>query len=262
MKLLVGTIVTLVTIFVGLFVFFDLYLPGETMPSRSPLPGFIRTSPRPLESPLPTPDDVGNDPLATPIKQAVLLNVPFTAQAPFGRWSDQRQEDGCEEASALMAVRWAQGKTLTAKEAEQEIIAISDFEQKVYGNYHDTSARDTVERIFKEYFDYDDVEAQYNITIKDIKRELSKGNVVLVPANGSKLGNPHYRPPGPVHHMLVIRGYDDANHQFITNDPGTRFGVLYHYDQDVVYNAIYDYPTGYHEPISRIVKAMIVVRPQ
>ncbi len=261
MKFLVGTLVTLVAIFVGLFVFFDLYVPSETMPSRAPLPGFIRTSPRPIESPFPTvtpEESIGS----TPIKQAVLLNVPFTAQAPFGKWSDQRQEDGCEEASALMAVRWAQHKTLTAQEAEKEIIAISDFEQARYGNYHDTSVRDTVSRIFKQYFNYNNVEVQYNITINDIKRELSKGNLVLVPANGSKLQNPHYQPPGPIHHMLVIRGYDDSNHKFITNDPGTRFGALYSYDQDIVYGAIYDYPTGYHEPINQIIKAMIIVHPE
>jgi len=41
--------------------------------------------------------------------------------------------------------------------------------------------------------------------------------------------------------------------------PGTRKGELYEYDTKVLFNAIRDYPTGYHEPLSKIEKNMIVV---
>ena len=52
--------------------------------------------------------------------------VPFTSQAPTGQWSDERQQDGCEEASALMAMYWVQGKSLSSQEALTKILAISD----------------------------------------------------------------------------------------------------------------------------------------
>jgi hypothetical protein len=77
--------------------------------------------------------------------------------------------------------------------------------------------------------------------------------------NGQIMHNPYYRAPGPPRHMIVIRGYDPATKQFITNDPGTRNGELYLYDAKVLFEAIRDYPTGYHETIYSIRKTMIVV---
>ena len=59
--------------------------------------------------------------------------------------------------------------------------------------------------------------------------------------------------------MIIIRGYDPLTKEFITNDPGTRKGELYRYDATVLYEAIRDYPTGYHEIIPHIEKNMIVV---
>src|SRR3989344_6679608 len=54
---------------------------------------------------------------------AVLLTVPFAAQAPFGEWSDPRQQDGCEEASTIMAMHWVRGDmSLTLEEAKKEIL--------------------------------------------------------------------------------------------------------------------------------------------
>lgn len=192
----------------------------------------------------------------------VLFSVPFTAQAPFGKWEDLRQQDGCEEAAALMAVSWARGESFTLAEAEAEIIAISDYEQEHYGNYHDTSVADSVARIYKDYFGYSRVSVRYGISIQDIKDELYGGNIVVVPTNGRLLGNPYFTPPGPDRHMLVVKGYDPTTNEFITNDNGTRWGESYRYHEAVLYNAVMDYPTGYHEPLQSIVKAMIVVQPQ
>jgi hypothetical protein len=203
----------------------------------------------------PLPNSDGN-------QDVVLLSVPFTAQAPFGKWEDPRQQDGCEEAAALMAVSWARGETFTLAHAEQQIIAISEYEEEQYGGYHDTSAADTIDRIFKGYFGYSNVRLQYGVGADDIKRELAAGNLVVVPTNGKLLGNPYFTPPGPDRHMLVVKGYDPATREFITNDNGTRWGENYRYHEAVLYNAVMDYPTGYHEPMQGVVKAMIVVQPQ
>jgi hypothetical protein len=194
-------------------------------------------------------------------KEALMVqSVPFSSQAPYGDWKDPRQQDGCEEASAMMAIRWVQGRTLSKKAALDEILKISAFEEKKYGSYHDTSASSTVERIFRGYFKYPWAEAKYGISLEDMKHELKKGNLLIVPANGRALGNPNFTPPGPDRHNLLIKGYDSVKKEFITNDPGTRKGEGFRYNEKILYNAIRDYPTGNHLPIKGVIKAMIIVR--
>ncbi|MDD4332545.1 MAG: C39 family peptidase [Patescibacteria group bacterium] len=194
------------------------------------------------------------------VKKTILLNVPFTSQAPYGEWKDKRQQDGCEEASALMAVYWARGKKLTKEIAKKEILAIADYEKKKYGSYVDTSASTTVERIFNDYFKFENVEVVYDIKLEDIIKELEAGNVVIIPANGRKLGNSNFTAPGPDRHNVLIRGYDYKTKEFITNDAGTRRGEKYRYKEKVLFKAIRDYSTGDHAPIKGEKKVMIVVK--
>lgn len=201
----------------------------------------------------------GQKPLTNIDFKGALLSVPFTPQAPFANWSDPRFEDGCEEASAIMAMAWANSETMTPQYVNEEIISISDYEVKNYGGYQDTSAADTALRIFKGYFHYGNVEARSNINNSDIKAELAKGNLVVVPMNGQKLKNPFYNPPGPVEHMVVVVGYDETTKEFITNDPGTKHGEGYRYKEDIFEKAMQDYPTGNHLPITEIKTAMIVI---
>jgi len=198
---------------------------------------------------------------ATPITSdfKILQNVPFTSQAPYGGWSDIRQEDGCEEASSLMAVSWAQGKTLTAKEALAEILGASDYIEKKYKEYRDISPVNTLNWIIKDYFNYDKAAVIEDISLEKIIAELKSGHIIIAPMNGQILNNPNYTAPGPPNHMLVIRGYDAERRVFITNDPGTRHGEAYEYDVDLVYKAIRTYPTGYHEPNKLIKKDVIIV---
>jgi hypothetical protein len=190
----------------------------------------------------------------------VLLDVAFTSQAPFGDWDDPRQQDGCEEASVLMAMLWLRGQTsISRDEALREILTASDWEQEKYGSFHDTSAQDTVERLFKDYYKHYGAYVSYDVSVDNIKKELATGHLVLVPASGQLLGNPNFSGAGPERHMLVIRGYDDRREQFITNDPGTRRGEEYKYSYNVLIDAIRDYPTGYKVPIEGVNKAIIVV---
>jgi hypothetical protein len=158
-----------------------------------------------------------------------------------------------------MAMAWVRGEKLDPTSAEKQIIEISDFEFQKYGSYEDTSADDTVARIFNAYFKYYNAAVQKNITAEDIKAELAKGHLVIVPANGKRLGNPHYKNGGPLTHMLVITGYDNRASEFITNDSGTRFGFGYRYKYSTLINAVYDYSTGNHEPQPGVKTAMIAV---
>jgi uncharacterized membrane protein (UPF0127 family) len=184
--------------------------------------------------------------------------VSFSPQAPFGEWSDDRQEDGCEEASIVMAHYWKQGKSLTREQVFAEIIALSAYEKKAYGYYNDTSAEDTA-KLFRDYYKIDGVSARGDASVDSIKQELSAGNLVITPMNGQELHNPYYTAPGPPRHMILIIGYDDVKQEFITNDPGTRRGEGYRYPYDVFVNAIHDYPSGNKIPGVNGKRMMIVV---
>lgn len=158
-----------------------------------------------------------------------------------------------------MAMSWVKGATFTQEEARREIIAASDYELANHGVFLDTSAQDTVDRIFKGYYGYQKVELRYDISVENIKNELRKGNLVITPMNGQELHNPYYTQPGPLRHMVVVIGYDPDTKEFITNDPGTRLGKQYRYSEQVLFNAIHDYLTGNDLPLPPRRTAMIVI---
>ncbi len=193
-----------------------------------------------------------------PEDKSVLLEVPFVVQAPFGEWDNPIFQDACEEAALIMAMGWVERQQITSQEARAEIQAISDFQLENYGEYRDRSSSDTAQ-LMKDYYGYQNIRVKHDITIEDIKSELRKGNLVIVPVNGQLVKNPYYTLPGPERHMLVIIGYDSQTKEFITNDSGTRHGKSYHYSVERVYNSVRDYETGYHIPIIEIQKTMIVV---
>ncbi len=209
--------------------------------------------------------DLSNFPIASAVSNSntntkiILQSVPFTSQAPYGNWKDIRQEDACEEATSLMAVKWARGETLTKNEALKEILAASDYISAKYKEFRDVSTVDTLNWIIKDYFKYQNAALKNDISLDDIISEIMKGNLVITPMNGQLLKNPNFTQPGPINHMVLIRGYDPVRKIFITNDPGTRNGELYEYDINLFYSAIRAYPTGSHELNPVVKKNMTVV---
>lgn len=197
-------------------------------------------------------------PSPSPSPQTILLDVPFMVQAPRGQWSNPLFEDGCEEASILMAWHWIKGTTLTEAQVADEIIKISAYEDTTYGPAQDRSAADTA-KLMQDYFGYTKIRVAYDVTAPDIIAELQQGHIVITPMDGRALKNPFYTPPGPERHMVVIRGYDPTTKEFITNDGGTKRGAGYRYGQQRLLSSIRDYPTGNHKPITTTRTAMIVV---
>jgi hypothetical protein len=194
------------------------------------------------------------------VKKNIVLSVPFTSQAPLFEWKDERQQDGCEEASALMALVWAKGgQGYTKKVWRDKIVGLSDWENKKYGEYRDVALTDMVDWIFRDYFDYSGAQIKTVKSAADIRSELEKGNLVLAPMNGQALKNPNFTSPGPERHMILIKGYDYKAKQFITNDPGTRKGENYRYSEKTIFNAIRAYKTGYKLPFGPLRKEVIVV---
>lgn len=222
-------------------------------PANTPSP-LNKSLPTQTFSPLPTP-------MPTALRQSILLNVPFFAQAPFGEWSDPTFQNACEEASIIMAWHWAEGIPVTKNQAKQEILALTQFEDRTYGPANDRSASDTA-KMFRDYYGYANVQERSGINTTDIRKEILSGHLVIVPINGQILNNPFYTPPGPYHHMLVVIGYDSATEEFISNDVGTRHGEKYRYAASRLAAALQDYPTGNDLPSTLGVTAMIVVLPK
>lgn len=192
------------------------------------------------------------------VVKSVQYDVPFTSQAPFGEWNVPEFQDGCEEASAIMANAWISGKSLSPAGVKKDLLNIAASEKQEIGHSTDTSAEDTKRLLLEQYFHLAHVELVEHFEKRDLIVALSRG-IVLVPMNGRLLGNPNFTSPGPLHHMVVVMGYDPRAHEFITNDPGTRKGAGYRYDEEVFFRAVRDYPTGMHEESETVEKNMIVV---
>jgi hypothetical protein len=174
-----------------------------------------------------------------PLPESKLLPVPFTPQAPTANW-DELHNEACEEASSLMADAYFSGRTestLTPEYAEKEIAKLTDWQKQNFGYYLDISTAEMAVMTNKVYGLKTKV-IQFP-SAEDIKRQIAAGNLVVFSANGQKLGNPNYKQPGPIHHMLLIKGYDKTG--FITNDSGTKKGLNYAYDYDTLKNAAADW---------------------
>jgi hypothetical protein len=209
---------------------------------------FVISKKRP--APIPVPPAISYDAITTSqpavsdsaLPAEINLNIPFTSQAPHQNW-DLPYQEFCEEASALMAASFVKGENIVGlDDADKKMLAIKDFEEKRLGTYKDTSAEETAV-IFKEFYGLEKVEVVFDPTEQIIKKYLAEGRAVVVPAAGRELGNPNYRSPGPLYHMLVIKGYTKTG-DFITNDPGTRNGADYVYKPAVLLKAMHDWNRG------------------
>lgn len=218
-------------------------LPPPTAPKPSPTP---EEKPKPPTEP------------ALEIPGSKQIDVPFIVQAPSGNWEPPYNE-ACEEASVLMVHHFYKGtKFLTDEQMKTDIDAVTEWGLKTL-NAVDTSAADTALYFVNDLgYDRSRVFVRYDFTLDDLKAVLAQGYPVIVPAAGRELENKYFRIPGPLYHMLVITGYD--RNVFITNDPGTRHGAGFVYDQTLLYDAIHDL-TPDIENIHDGRKAMIVVKP-
>jgi len=191
----------------------------------------------------------------------INLDVPFTSQAPYKIW-DELHDNACEEASIIMVYYYLTGKELTREIAEKEILNMVDWQIKNWGGHFDLNAEQMIQ-LFENYFNSNLFTASisYDFTTEDVKKELVAGNPIIIPAAGRLLGNPYFTSPGPEYHALVIKGYDDKNSEFITNDPGTRRGANFRYNYQVLENAIHDFNNAFNNAdIVNGIKAMIVIK--
>lgn len=184
------------------------------------------------------------------------LNVPFTSQAPHANWDEDHREF-CEEAAVLMAGRYFSKRTIENKDdAEAALQQLKTRELELFGYFKDTTAAETAQLLEDVYAVM--TEVIRDPTIDQLKAALAAGRLVLIPAAGRQLGNPNFRRPGPLYHMLVLKGYTKGG-KFITNDPGTRKGADYVYPFERVMTAMHDWNNG---NVADGGKVAIIVRSQ
>ncbi len=226
--------------------------PAEAVPEPEPEEEpAAQPEPAPEEEPAPEP----KPPVApAPTPQQANLAVPFTPQAPHADWSMPYQE-ACEEASLMMVHAYLSGAgPFTPDEADRQITEMVAWETERFGYYEDTTAEETAE-IARAYYGYAKARAVAIGSIEDVKREIDRGNAVILPAAGKMLKNPYFSGDGPRFHMLVAKGYTKDG-KIISHDPGTRRGADFLYDETLLWNAIHDWNGG---DVENGAKMMVVV---
>ena len=196
-----------------------------------------------------------NEKISVPIPDSFQIkNVPFTSQAPLFNW-DTLHDEACEEASLIITKYYLNQKNLSSEVAEAEIQKMVNWEIGYFGSHKDLTAKETIV-LAQKYYHLNNLSVKKITSLNDIKIEISQNHLVIIPTAGRLLGNPNFRTPGPIYHMLVASGYDSKG--FTTQDVGTKNGQNYYYNQDILFNAIHDW-TGVPDDINLGTKNIIVV---
>ena len=193
-------------------------------------------------------------PEASSLPDAYLIkNFPFQPQAPYANW-DELHDEACEEASVIFVYYYLKNIAIDASVMEEQIQKMVAFEIDKFGSHKDLTVQETGE-VAKGFYGLENFRIENNITLEDIKGEVAQNHPVIVPAAGRLLGNPYFRSPGPLYHMVVVIGYQGNN--IIVQDVGTRRGDHYEYNQKIFFNAIHDW-NGAPETIEQGKKTMLV----
>lgn len=210
-------------------------------------PADVADAPTPPQPTLPTPP-------STP-HRITVLPVPFTVQAPHANWELPYQE-ACEEASMIMVAEFFSGRKelrLAPDEADQLILQLVAWETD-HGFPMDVTAAEVVS-ILGQRFGIQSKLVPYDEAL--LRSELTAKHPVILPAAGRALGNPFFKQPGPLYHMLVVKGYEGD--EFIVNDPGTRRGESYRYHKSAFTRAVHDWNGGevdYGSPVMIVVEGL------
>lgn len=218
-------------------------------PAPTPVPAPAPTpEPEPVPAPAPTPaKPVSKDlppppPAAAELPATMNLRVVFVPQAPFKVW-DATHEDTCEEATVVMLQSYLDGETkLSLQEMEDRMLAMVEWQEKEPGFGLSITAEQVTD-MMRRLLGIGTARVLPLATADDLRRQIAAGRPVILPTSGRTLNNPNFKNGGPLYHMLVVKGYT-ADGRFVTNDPGTRLGENYVYDEATLMAAAHDWNGG------------------
>ena len=225
-----------------------------TVASPPPLAGVTAVRAQPIPT-------IGVGTVAPPrvLPARILLQVPFTTQAPLGDWA--KHQESCEAANLTMLyLYWKESKAVVVdpRTADTYIRTIDSWK----------SRPDLNDRLMGElaaaHWGF-----AYRIlpnTKEAIAEQLSAGRPLLAEVRTHGLGNAHY--PGyyshyeqagwSVPHFVLIIGYDSTG--VWLNDPGISWGRGYHITYAQLAHAIDDLDR--HHPALAQGQVLLLIAPE
>jgi hypothetical protein len=218
-----------------------------------PLPGVtkVRAVPVPTVGP-------GTDVTPVALPDHVLIQVPFTTQAPLNNWA--QHQESCEAANLTMLYEYwnnVSDVVINPTTADGMIRQIDSW--KPQPDLNDTM----LGQMAQQHFGY-----AYRILPNDpkvIAEQLSAGRPLLAEVRTHGLGNAHY--PGytthfeqtgySVPHFVTIIGYDSSG--VWLNDPGISWGRGYHITYAQLTHAIDD--LDQHHPALSQGQVLLLIAP-
>jgi hypothetical protein len=236
------------------------YLNREAV--AAPLPGVTVVHAQPLATV--EPSDNPPSPVPVVLPDHILLQVPFTTQAPLNNWA--QHQESCEEATmTMLAAYWAKDTSVVIDPnvADSSIAALVRWQIQSWGSEDDLTDRRMGE-LAKGYYGYG-----YQIvpnTPQAIREQLAAGRPLIAGVRTHGLGNSNY--PGyryhydqtgwSVPHFLLVIGYDGDG--VWLNDPGISKGRGYHVTFAQLAHAIDD--LDQHHPALNEGQVLLVAAPQ
>ena len=228
----------------------------------APLPGVT------IVQPLPITAVTAVDPVApaspAPLPERILLQVPFTTQAPLGNWA--QHQESCEEATlSMLAAYWQrdQSVVIDAHAADTTIASLVSWQVQHWGSEDDlTDTR--LGELAKQYYGFGYLVVPN--TAQVVREQLAAGHPLIAGVRTHGLGNPnypgysnHYEQQGwSVSHFVLVIGYDTDG--VWLNDAGITKGRGYHITWAQLSHAIDDLDQNY--PALNEGPVLLVVGPE
>ena len=223
--------------------------------AAKPLPAVTVVQPLPL----PTVGHTVEAPPAPPPPDHILLQVPFTTQAPLNNWA--QHQESCEAATLTMLASYWRHDTsvvIDPRTADATINQIDSWKPQL--DLNDKMMGELAEK----HLGY-----AYQMVPNDpkvIAEQLAAGRPLIAEVRTHGLGNPRY--PGysnhfeqqgwSVPHFVLIIGYD-ATGVFL-NDPGISWGRGYHISYAQLAHAIAD--LDQHHPSLAQGQVLLLIAPE
>jgi uncharacterized protein YvpB len=201
----------------------------------------------------------GTDVTPAALPDHMLIQVPFTTQAPLNNWA--QHQESCEAANLTMLFEYWNNDSdvvINANTADSMIRQIDSW--KPQPDLNDTM----LGQLARQHFGY-----TYRLLPNDpkvIAEQLSAGRPLLAEVRTHGLGNSHY--PGytthfeqngySVPHFVTIIGYDSSG--VWLNDPGISWGRGYHISYAQLTHAIDD--LDQHHPALSEGQVLLLVAPE